>query len=492
VNRLQKRNQLLIRSALRQQSLIKTVNLTRGHLIEIEQISWEDYWSNTQGYQDQLHELHCAWIGFRTNESDLKHKKRFVHAYFSLLKQCIRGVLHGNADMLLLSLLVSFETFEICDGMTNAAAGLLSNRNPAYLLSRLANPHAPADPKYLPVVKPVMQSKTHHGLFYHYRRIALESFGGAQLFIYPPDDPTQQAISHAFIGRFFKSLTPRTDPWVRERTKSLFDGVFSQILDQCEEERLELLDIACGSGRISVEICKRASDHFRKSFGLTLLDVTHSNRSLTTTFYQNPNIFHGLSFHHKCLFEWLQTALNNKRNHFDIGLMLRVLDLYNQFQIECLNHSELAASLHGLDANATLFADLTNPAKLIARERCQDISHSIGRMNLVNAWTYEQLSLSDYFRALAIVSGQEALAEDVVYAAVRRFDESCLLTPDQDSLISKLMRITDRLIIEDMDVTTERLHKHIERYNLTGLRVRNVAKHRQSHRACVSLIEKCE
>ena len=153
----------------------------------------------------------------------------------------------------------------------------------------------------------------------------------------------------------------------------------------------------------------------------------------------------------------------------------------------------MATILHQNKVNGILLNDVADPAKLIASMRCRDIQHSIKRINLRSGWAFLQLSVSDYFKALAMLTGNIAdqCDDDMLCVPLRCFNENVLLTPDGRSLISQLMNITDQLVIEDMDVTTQRLREHTNKFGLFNLRITNAANHRQPHRASVSLIEKC-
>jgi len=73
---------------------------------------------------------------------------------------------------------------------------------------------------------------------------------------------------------------------------------------------------------------------------------------------------------------------------------------------------------------------------------------------------------------------------------VRRFDDNALILPSGRSLIGQLMEMADRIIIEDIDLTARHLREHMERFDLKGLRVRNVTDRRRMHGASLILVDK--
>ena len=104
--------------------------------------------------------------------------------------------------------------------------------------------------------------------------------GGVQLFVYPPAEVVNRPLSHALIGQLFACLTPRSDPWIRERSQSLFDGVFAPLVAGSASPRLHLLDMACGSAKVTMTLCRKASAAHRKLFDLTLVDVVRGSKSI--------------------------------------------------------------------------------------------------------------------------------------------------------------------------------------------------------------------
>jgi hypothetical protein len=285
MNRLQKRNQRLIRKALTKTRLITSIPVAEGRAIELECLGWEDYWDYCLPLREELQRLKKAWALFIESGHSSERQVDYVQAYFNLLHVGLDCFCRGEIDLNSLRKIIAFETFQVSGEHGPLAAGIFNVRNPVYLLSRLAHPCAPDDPKYLPLVCPLDHASETPQLYGHYRRISLHGRRGIQLFVYLPIESHAQPLSHSLIGRLFASFTPKTDPWVHERSRFLFHGVFAALVAQLPSTRIQLLDIACGSAKNTLSLCKKAFDAFHKSFDLTLVDVVRGRKSIATTFY---------------------------------------------------------------------------------------------------------------------------------------------------------------------------------------------------------------
>lgn len=222
MNRLQKRNQRLIRNALTKTRLITSIPVAEGRAIDLECLEWEDYWDYCLPLREELQWLKKAWTLFIESGHSIERQGDYVQAYFNLLHVGLDCFCRGEIDLNSLRKIIAFETFQVSGEHGPLAAGIFNVRNPVYLLSRLAHPCAPDDPKYLPLVCPLDHASETPQLYGHYRRISLHGRRGIQLFVYLPIESHAQTLSHLLIGRLFASLTPKTDPWVHERSRFRF------------------------------------------------------------------------------------------------------------------------------------------------------------------------------------------------------------------------------------------------------------------------------
>ncbi len=229
----------------------------------------------------------------------------------------------------------------------------------------------------------------------------------------------------------------------------------------------------------------------QKPFQLTLVDVVHRNRLLADMFYRNPFIFRRLAFQQDSLFDWVEDHVDNATSRFDFVLMLRVLDVFSRFHIEELSRFEAMALIRRDQQDIVLNGSVFDPAKLIESNMQHRIQHSIRKTRLRKGSMFYQFSLSDYFKAIRLIAGGNVdERDDTVYVLVRRFDESVFVLSGGRSLIGQLMRMSDRIIIEDVDLTVRHLREHLERFNIDDLRATDVTDRQRMRGASVILVEK--
>ena len=491
MNRLQTRNQRVICRLLEEPKLIGSVTINSGDLIDVENLDWDEYWHDFQSLTEQLEQLKSAWVDLISGSYSPTNYARYVSAYFSLLKSSLCRVLREEIEQHILQKIIGFETFRVFDQDGHSVAGTINVRNPVYLLSKLVQPKAFDDPKFLPLICPYRNDSVATLLYSHYRRISFEDASNIQLFIYPPVGPQRKSGSHSLIGRLFKSLTSKNDPWVEERSETLFNSVFGKLFKDSEKDELQMLDLAYGSARVTVDLCKKAHAHHKKAFHLTLIDVVRSNKSLAKVFYRNPSMLRRLVFHQDSLFDWVENHSENATFRFDLVLLLRVLDVFSSFQIEPLSRFE-ALMLIQRDRHNIIFDENTiNPSTLIDSGMQHRIQHTIKKTRLRKGSMFYQFSLSDYFKAMRLITGENIDEhEGMIYVPVRRFDDSVFVLPSGQSLIVQLMKMTDRIVFEDGDLTARHLREHLNRVDLNDLHVNDLTDRRRMRAASVILVEK--
>lgn len=492
MNHLQRNNHWLIRDALKKTQLLASISVSDGGTIETVSLEWEDYWDDCHPLMGELQCLKTAWALFiKNNGYSIDQHADYVRAYFKLLHVGLNCFCHGEIDLRSLWRIVAFETFQVCGEQGPLAAGIFNVRNPAYLLSRLSYPRAPDNPKYLPLLCPLDHALETGQLYGHYRRIPIQGTKGIQLFVYPLIKSRDQPLSHSLIGRLFASLTPKTDPWVHERSQFLFHGVFAALVEQLASTRIQLLDIACGSAKTTMSLCRKAFSAFRKSFDLTLVDVVRGRKSIATTFYHNPSIFGNIIFRRESLFDWMEKKDHAAPAHFDIVLMLRICDVFSRFHIETIPFREASRMLRRKENDCPLEADVLRPGKLIEDKRFDKIDHSIKRLTIQGGTAFRQFSLSDYFKAIYAVIGGKIIGEnDMIYLPIRRLDSNALVLPSGQSLIARLMTMADCIVIEDADLSPGRLQRHFDHFGLHDLRITDMTRLAKMRGASVYIVDK--
>jgi len=488
MNRLQRHNQRVLAKALGKPLLVTSIDVSSGRLIDVKTATWEEYWGGSDGEVEETRRLHATWNALIEGGHSTRDRAPFVQAYFTLLRRCLDGYARGDIDLSVLRKLISFETFPLSCHQKQLAAGTFNIRNPAYLLSRVALPKAPEDPKFLPLICPPGSPAESGRLFCHYRRIGILGGRRSQLFVYPPVDARDRSSSYRLIAELFASLTPKNDPWVQERIRLLFDGVFADLVAPLQDNRIQLLDVACGTARMTMGLCRRAFAKYGSSFDLTLVDVVRGAPSIATTFYRHPRAFGNIVFRHESLFEWID-GISGSPARFDLVLMLRICDVFSRFQIEELSCREARDLIQRERGQSFVDSDTTDPARLIEENSLNKLHHRLWRSPFRGGMVFHQFSLSDYFRAIKIIlDGGAVGVEGMIYAPIRRFDENALALPSGRSLIGQLMTMANRILIEDSDLTASRLQRHINHFGLSDLSVTDFTDRRGRHGASVVVI----
>jgi hypothetical protein len=490
VDRFQRCNQRLLRNAATETRIITSLDVREGHRIRVTTASWDEYWGPCDFLASEISQLKAAWTALIVGRFADKLRSDFVRTYFLLLRACLDRHAHGQNILPLLRKVVGFEAIRISGDCNGSGAAVFSARHPAYLLSKLTRPDTPENPKYLPLICPHGNAPATRALYWHYRRIPLMRTGGVQLFVYPPTEVCNRPLSHALIGQLFACLTPKSDPWIRERSQSLYQGVFASLVARSRSPRLHLLDMACGTAKITMTLCRKAFAAHHKSFDLTLVDVIRGNRSIANAFYRNPKVFGNVLFRRESLFEWVDKNSEKPRMRFDVALLLRACDLFSRFSIERLSYREANALIAQDKTCHFVDSQTLCPAELIESNDISRIEHGIGRLIVKNGWTFRQFSLSDYFKAIHIVMGGQLTAdESLIYVPLRVFDEDILVLPSGRSMISRLTTMANQLVIEDADLSACHLDRHIRQFALSDLRVTDLTEPARRRGAAVFLIE---
>ena len=467
------------------------LDVTAGRRIRVTSVTWDEYWGQCSPLAREIAQLKAAWTALIAGNFASSLRPEFVRTYFLLLRTCLNRHADGQNMLSVLKKIVGFETIRVSGDCDGSAAAIASARHPAYLLSKLANPHAPENPKYLPLICPCGTSPRANSLYWHYRRIPLMRTDGIQLFVYPPAEVCNRPLSHALIGRLFACLTPRSDPWIRERSQSLYDGVFASLVARSASPRFHLLDMACGSAKITMTLCRKAFAAQRRSFDLTLVDVVRGNKAIANAFYRNPRVFGNVVFRRENLFEWVDKNSEKPQSRFDVALLLRACNLFSRFSIEKISCRE-ANTLIGQDTISNPFdPHVLHPAKLIEDNNLGRIEHGIGRFIFKNGRMFRQFSLSDYYRAIHLVTGGMSPADgDFVYVPLRTFDDSILVLPSGRSLIDQLLTMANHLVIEDADLLLNQLVHHFEQFALGHLFATDLTGRAKRRGAAVYLVER--
>ena len=492
LNRLHRHNQSVVIRALRQPVVFDSIHVDGRRVVNIHVSSWHEYWDGCESLPQSLARLRASWTEFIQHGHSPSYRAPYVHAYFRLLEDALAAFCRDEIDASFFAKVVGFETFAITGDQEQPVAGVFNARNPVYLLSRIRQPQAPEDPKFLPVICLPREIDDGSGLFCHYRRIGILESRRTELFVYPPSELRSCSSACRLISELFAALTPVNDPWVNERSQLLFEGAFSDVIACFAGQHVQLLDVACGSAKLTTSLCRRASARHGTSFDLTLVDVVRASRSMADTIIRCPGTFGNVVFHHEDFFDWIDNADPASLPHFDVILMLRAYDLFADIRIERLSWHE-AAALAYRDHGTVLARDVTRTAELLNQHRLDEIQHRLRRSVYRGGELFHQFSLSEYFRAIYTLLTHEIPSDDgVVYAPIRRFDESSLILASGDSVIEKLLTLGTQVLFEDSQLSADRLRRHIAKFGVSRCFVKDMRFRRGGRGTHVSIVGRQE
>jgi len=470
MNTLQKHNHAILRRHIFSPRIITSVNILPNGIISLPEVEWKDYWgvSCLQPLLDNLFVSWQAWIVSRFNRTKLNN---YIYDYFRLLETGLDAYQSENIDICLLNKIVAFETFLVSAANSGAcAASLFSTRNPSYLLHKIPNPIACDNPKYLPVICQREQSQQTARLYFHYRRIPVKHSRETQLFVYPAVASTAHECSgFDIIDLLFRVLTRQNDPWIKFRCASLAKSIFNDLVLSLNKAKVNLLDLGCGSAKISMRLCALAHVHSKSEFDVLLVDTIPSRFSIARSFYNNYQAFEAIRYKRSNLFNWVANMQNDTRR-YDITLMLRFLDTLCQYQAQSLSHEQISRAMKQSDTTVSQI-----PTSQQILESPDKIIHSLHKIHTQDGSAYFQPCLRDYFKAVFLCCNINNYIQNnnEIVLPVRVFDENRLIMQDGVSILERIMAKSRHLIIEDSEVSLELLMNHAQKRQLNHLTFTN-------------------
>jgi SAM-dependent methyltransferase len=246
-------------------------------------------------------------------------------------------------------------------------------------------------------------------------------------------------------------------------------SVFNDLVYSINKPKISLLDLGCGSAKISMRLCAQAYANTKNAFDVLLVDTIPSRFSIARSFYNNYQAFDAIRYKRSELFNWIANMQNDSKE-YDITLMLRFLDTLSQYQAELISHEKIISAIKKCGS-----ATLQIPTSQLILDSPSDIIHSLHRIKMQNGSAYFQPSLRDFFKAVFLCCNMIANVEsnnDVVLP-VRSFFEERLVMQDGISIFEKIMNKSQYLIIEDSEVSLKLLCDHARKRKLTHLAFSN-------------------
>lgn len=459
---------------------IITVIEIDGHgRVEIKKQTWESYWNikETLPEQDSFLLFEKARETYFDSNFKSDYLGEYCYRYFVLLFKWLNG--HSNSyTQELLSKLLSLENFAIrwYGDEPTMAAGTTSHRNPAYLLAHLGKKSSNDDPKYLPII--MLNSFSGNKLFYHYRQYRISNDPDFSIFMYPATSLDDRGESFTLIESFTNGFSRKSDPRSKPRALLLAASVIHPFIksslakDSNKKCSINIADLGGGSGIMLRYIWEHILSNDK-----TAQENWYLDGSIIGLRVQNParhfsrgairaNIS-SLAYHQTDYIDWIDKQ--PEKLQLDAVLMCRLLNNLSLFNIESTNDEGALWYIAGQQHPPENFISRKyNPVCCLdPKNYCpENIIHTNGKTKLSeDRSAYRVASLTDYYKAIAVCIGMD-IADNCYYYPVRKFNHLSLLNSKGKSIISKLSKIANLTVIEDVDLTANYLAKHIQEHNL--------------------------
>ena len=448
--------------------------------LTLQSVLWREYWQPCGTFfkgdlrlVQRLNRLKKAWLNILRHPADRLCQMTYCWRYFGLLHHALRiaGEEPRRSDPLsAIRCIVGFEAFLLdAVGEMGSAACTVTARNPVFLLGQLAVDPCVPTPRHVPLLLPFGQEDP----FYHYRQVLVSGAPAQRILVNPAVDLPSRADSFIPIDRMTRLVSEQADPYWKPRAKLLARRILVSLIKARGEspaartDPLSILDLGAGTGQLAAKAwtylgrmssipLPPASLHFvdnnppafGRSFGLTRSRNGVTHVEWTTADYRSLADDD----------QWLQ-----KCGPFDWVFVCRVLDNASNFMMDRIDGTSADAS--GLSADVL-------PHRCLA-PRCQPegirrLQVSTTRRHACGGIIYPQFSLRDYFCAVQSLhcGNLEHVRNDAWYLPVRRFNPASLITPSGRSLLAQLMKVSQSVIIEDVDVEPEHLKQHRAQFGL--------------------------
>jgi len=453
-----------------------------GAELNLTTMSWSAYWKPVQEYVEydrrlvhRLVQLKKSWRSVLRLPTSVLHQRMYCWRYFLLLHQTLqiaRTEPERGDPIPMPQRIVSFESFPIEGrGLPGIAGGAMSNRQPVFLLGRLA-PNPPlSTPRHLPLVLPPGQTDP----YYCYRQLRLSTKMDSSLLVFPASNMSQRAESFGSIDRAARLLSSKPDPHSYPRARLLAQRVLIPLaMAQRRAEgpfrsgTVSILDIGAGTGHVAAnawqEVTAGGRLGARLKASLHFVDAAGPCPGRSFGLSREAN---GIA----CI-EWTtadyRTLLDNDawldaHRPVEWAFFCRVLCNASTIALEHVDGCE--------DDNNNVRTD-SNPARCLAPRRQPDgLAHlevRTVRRRLANGIAMPQWSLTRYFAAMKAASARDVgvVIDDLCCVPIRRFNPAALITERGKSVLLQLLNVATAIVIEDPDILPADLVAHARQFGL--------------------------
>lgn len=482
-----------LREAFYSDKLVRTIAIDLLGRINIDTISWDEFWSEVPVKDPNLNKLlanlKLTRKAYFDSHFDSAKIADYVYSYFVLLSEEIKQITLFPQDKCLrlqLLKLLSFENFALRwydIDKTDIAAGTASHRNPAYLLAKLNNYQMQDDPKYLPIV--ILPEKVGTQMFYHYRQYKISEEPVFSLFLYPAISHEHRATSFGLIESFTKGFSNKSDPRSRQRGVRISDSIVFPFLKNfyatgCSSNSLSIsmVDLGGGNGALVSNIWRHLQSNYSqvaKSWFLScsFVGMRVQNPARHFTRGQVRNNMSYLDYCEMDYRDWLDKRNYKDQHQIDIVLMCRLLNNISNFEIKNTDDTYSITQIAGRGVTPESIAyEKYRPTHCLSHDNfdTNELVLTNGKICLKDEIIYRSLSLTDYYKGVHCCSCEASPLSDSIYYPTRKFNKDALELPDGSSLLKRLTQVAKLIVIEDADLNGQILAEHFKSFKLDNCR----------------------
>ncbi len=499
-----------IKSALLSEDILSQVLVEANGRIELVRESWADYWKDFLAllpthFGDLLDRLRTTHRGLIKSRFDQACAIKYCFSYFSLLKNIlehIEAIKDNSFRRLLLQKVFGFECFAVkwAVGHEGLSAGTSTVRNPCYLLSKIRQPRAYDDPKFLPLITVPGKAES-PSLFYYYRQYKIDKQHAISLLLYPAVSIGRRAASFELLEYLTPGVSAKPDPRSRQRSKTITDlavapflSSYFNVQEASQNKEISFVDIGGGTGSLASSICKKLLKTMpgllkNRKFTCSIVDLRLQQPSRYFRRGQLRRTVSYLTYEQADYLDWLQhQEILPGKYEFDVALICRLFNNLSSFRIDSSDSWHVVKRLGGKRFQKPNWVDRDfDPVKCLnpCTERTDKLIASNSQVLLDTGKTFRQLSLSEYYKGLSCLLGSSKANpnSDPVHFPLRQFNTQCLVLPDGSSAIEKLCGVAKLVVIEDIDISDRHLHDHLKKLRLEHLVASDVSGRTQKHSA---------
>lgn len=478
-------------------------------------LSWQKYWEPmtpllTPVGLNILENLGKARRQYIKSKFSRRTMISYCFNYFCLLEEVFNVLKNGfdeTAKSTLLGKVLGFENFVIrwASGENGSACGTSTIRNPCYLLSKIKQPKAQDDPKFLSLItEPNIAHSDVARVYYHYRQYKIDNEFGISMLLYPAATLSERANSFTLIESLTSGFSDKTDPRSKQRSQILADLAITPFLTKLlskigSETGLEVnfVDIGNGNGALASNIWRQVlktrpdiAKNCKLACSMVGLRVQNPLRHFNKGFLRGTISY--LDYHQSDYLQWLQAQKLTQGSHkFDIALLCRLLNNLSEFKLDHSSDWRIIHKLGDAELNKTSWMDKSFlPHNCLRPDNLstQNIFLKNSSVALENGKSFKHLSLSSYYGVLQLLdskSTQNVKDDNAIYFPIRQFNPASLQLPDGKSFLEKLCNFAKLIVIEDVNLTKKDLIGHFVENNLENIAAAHINRHNRLNSASI-------